>query len=225
MQGSSLEAMADAIENSHCVLMCMTEAYKQSTNCRAEAEYAFQLKKPIVPLIMQKSYKPTGWLGIILGVRIFVDFTKYDHAECVKRLLKELNAVFGSRKETNLTEQECRIETRTIEMPVMAQMNEPEVIAFPESRIVHLNQTRTENKPVNEASSWNQEQVENWIREKTFSELIVKNVCPCDGSLLEQYYIMSQSTPEFFFKSLNPNGQVSLRECALFAKELKILFK
>lgn len=39
----------------------MTEKYKQSTNCRAEAEYAFQLGRPIIPLIMQKDYKPDGW--------------------------------------------------------------------------------------------------------------------------------------------------------------------
>ena len=63
ISGSSLESMSNAIENSFCVLMCMTEKYKQSSNCRAEAEYAFQLNKPIVPLIMQANYKPDGWLG------------------------------------------------------------------------------------------------------------------------------------------------------------------
>lgn len=61
IHGSSLESMANAIEGSKCVLMCMTENYKQSTFCRAEAEYAFQLNKPIIPLIMQKDYKPDGW--------------------------------------------------------------------------------------------------------------------------------------------------------------------
>ena len=63
IHGSSLESMALAIENSMCVLMCMTEKYKQSNYCRAEAEYAFNLNKPIVPLIMQKNYQPSGWLG------------------------------------------------------------------------------------------------------------------------------------------------------------------
>ena len=63
IHGSSLESMALAIENSMCVLMCMTEKYKQSPNCRAEAEYAFNLHKPIIPLIMQKDYQPSGWLG------------------------------------------------------------------------------------------------------------------------------------------------------------------
>ena len=61
IHGSSLEAMALAVENSSVILICMTEKYKQSSNCRAEAEYAFQLNKPIVPLIMQAKYKPDGW--------------------------------------------------------------------------------------------------------------------------------------------------------------------
>ena len=63
IHGSSLESMAKAVEDAAAVLMCMTENYKQSSNCRAEAEYAFQLEKPIVPLIMQKGYKPDGWWG------------------------------------------------------------------------------------------------------------------------------------------------------------------
>jgi hypothetical protein len=61
MHGSTLEAMATAIENSWCVLICMSESYKQSANCRAEAEFAFQCGKSIVPLIMQENYKPDGW--------------------------------------------------------------------------------------------------------------------------------------------------------------------
>ena len=35
IHGSSLESMANAIEESKCVLICMTENYKQSVNCRA----------------------------------------------------------------------------------------------------------------------------------------------------------------------------------------------
>ena len=99
ISGSSLESMASAIENSFCVLMCMTDYYKKSSNCRLEAEYAVRLNKPIIPLIMEKGYKPDGWLGIILGSKIFVDFTKYDFQECSIRLLKEIAEV--PNKENN----------------------------------------------------------------------------------------------------------------------------
>ena len=52
--------MANAVENSYCVLVCMSEKYKMSPNCRLEAEYSVQLNKPIIPLILQNNYKPDG---------------------------------------------------------------------------------------------------------------------------------------------------------------------
>lgn len=63
MHGSSLKAMGNAIDNSLCVLVCMTEKYMLSRNCRAEAEYMFESAKSYVPLILQKNYIPNGWLG------------------------------------------------------------------------------------------------------------------------------------------------------------------
>jgi hypothetical protein len=78
IHGSSLDAMAKAVENSFCVLMCVTEKYRQSVNCQAEAQYAFKLNKKIIPIIMQQGYESVqGWLGIIMGDKIFVNFTKY----------------------------------------------------------------------------------------------------------------------------------------------------
>ena len=56
-----LEKMANTIENSVCVLVCMSEKYKKSSSCRAEAEYAFQLGLPVIPIIIQDDYKPDGW--------------------------------------------------------------------------------------------------------------------------------------------------------------------
>jgi hypothetical protein len=49
--GSSLEAMAEAIEKCKCVLVCITEKYKESNYCRLEAEYLMQQKKPFIPLL------------------------------------------------------------------------------------------------------------------------------------------------------------------------------
>ena len=72
--GSTLDAMAKAVENSSVVLVCVSERYKESPNCRAEAKYAFQLKKEIIPLMMQRNYMPDGWLGIIVGEKFRHDF-------------------------------------------------------------------------------------------------------------------------------------------------------
>jgi len=68
----------------------MTEKYKESPNCRLEAEYTLQINKPFVPIILQKAYKPNGWLGLILGSKIYVDTTKYEFDECIRRVVKEI---------------------------------------------------------------------------------------------------------------------------------------
>ena len=39
-----------------------------------EAEYAFQLKKPIIPLMMENNYTADGWLGFIVGSKLWIDF-------------------------------------------------------------------------------------------------------------------------------------------------------
>ena len=76
LHGSSLDSMANGVENASCVLMCVTEKYRQSIYCKAEAQYAFQLNKTIIPVIMQTSYKPQGWLGIIMNVNNHVNIKK-----------------------------------------------------------------------------------------------------------------------------------------------------
>lgn len=61
LNGSNLETIINAINQSTCVLMCVNEKYKENSSCRLEAEYLNRIKKSYVPLIMQKGYKPDGW--------------------------------------------------------------------------------------------------------------------------------------------------------------------
>ncbi len=51
---------------------------------------------------MQKDYKPDGWLGIILGSKIFVNFTRYEFNECIRRLKVELDAVLKNSNSDRL---------------------------------------------------------------------------------------------------------------------------
>ena len=119
MSGSTLDAMAAAVEDAHCVLICITELYKKSANCRLEgtceswargpavrrarvclgavaeglvlmlgslsgaralfvvrAADVHEQRKPWVPLILEASYRPKGWLGIMLGSRLYYEFTE-----------------------------------------------------------------------------------------------------------------------------------------------------
>merc|ERR1712003_442267 len=68
-------------EGSSVFIMCVSGAYKESYNCRLEAEYACQMKKQIIPVMMQENYKANGWLGIMLGTKLWYPLWKKDLLE------------------------------------------------------------------------------------------------------------------------------------------------
>ena len=74
MKGSTVEAMADAVEQAAVVCYGISNAYKESPNCRMEAQYAHQQEKDMVPLMMEDGYRAKGWLGMLLGVRLWYGF-------------------------------------------------------------------------------------------------------------------------------------------------------
>ena len=74
MQGSTVEAMADAVEDAAVMCYGISKAYKESTNCRMEAQYAYQQQVDMVPLMMEEGYSAKGWLGMLLGVRLYYKF-------------------------------------------------------------------------------------------------------------------------------------------------------
>jgi len=93
MGGSTLEAMADAVESSTVICVALSDKYKNSANCRLEGEYSQQQKKRIIPLMMEKGYRPSGWLGLLVGAKLYFEFTdKAQEAFTQKlgELIKEL---------------------------------------------------------------------------------------------------------------------------------------
>jgi hypothetical protein len=93
LHGNIMDAMAQAIERSHTIIICMSEEYRISNYCRAEAHYAFQRQRKIVPVLLQKHDKPDGWLLFLIGELLYVDFIKYEFIRAMDMLLKELKVV------------------------------------------------------------------------------------------------------------------------------------
>jgi hypothetical protein len=56
------------------VLYGISLEYKESANCRMEAMYCHQLGVPMVPMMLSGGYKPNGWLGMLLGTRLWYGF-------------------------------------------------------------------------------------------------------------------------------------------------------
>lgn len=74
MNGSTMDAMSEAVEGAEVMLYGVSLAYKESTNCRLEANYGHQQGLEMIPLMMQENFKPNGWLGLLMGTRVWYPF-------------------------------------------------------------------------------------------------------------------------------------------------------
>ncbi|CAF1441837.1 unnamed protein product, partial [Rotaria sordida] len=97
MHGSTMVAMADAIENAEFVFVCMSDAYKQSAYCQSEAQYAYERQCYLIPIVMKQNYRPDGWLGILVSGKVYVDFPKLGFDQVYLKLKNEID-----RHRTNL---------------------------------------------------------------------------------------------------------------------------
>eukprot|EP01045_Picozoa_sp_COSAG04_P039177 COSAG04_NODE_10850_length_748_cov_1.674884_1_plen_249_part_11 len=71
MKGSTVDTMALAVEGSEVMLIGVSRAYKESSNCRMEAQYGLQKKKALIPLKLVQGYEADGWLGLLLGTSMW----------------------------------------------------------------------------------------------------------------------------------------------------------
>ncbi|XP_041375407.1 uncharacterized protein LOC121388201 [Gigantopelta aegis] len=193
MGGSTLQAMAEAVEQSAVVLICMSDRYKQSQNCRNEAEYAFSMKKDIVPLLMERGYQPDGWLGMIKGTKLFFEFSgKYPFEKKIEDLVKEL----GARGKT-LSEGVPGVENQ---------------IAVIKSAPLQAGKGAT-------VAEWSIKDVQNWLEKNKLTSSSNSALKNLTGEQLEFLLKLSHRAPEFYFGYIERKlGLNSLEEMMKFSK-------
>lgn len=74
LESSTLSGMRSAVQTAGVALVCVSRAYKESAICRAEAQHAQQAGLPMLPLLLQPGYKPSGWLLQMLGRQVQYSF-------------------------------------------------------------------------------------------------------------------------------------------------------
>ena len=200
IHGSSLNSMAQAVEESWCVLVCVTEKYRQSVFCRAEAQYTFKLEKPFVPLIMEKNYGSVGgWLGLVIGDKIFVDYIKHSFDESMRRLIFELEKI---QQHINITSS-----------PLLKNTSAP--TPGPPQTIPEI------KKQPNEMSEL---EIENWFNENNLNLKLFASLKPCNGATLEQLYLMRKDAPEFYFQTIKEILKNDISSLLSFSDKLNTLF-
>ena len=88
-----MEIVADAIDNSQVVIVCLSDAYRQDNRSQAEAEYAVQCQRTVLPIIVRKIYKTDRWLSSLLGQnQPSVNYVNSDFPTASTLLLRQVNA-------------------------------------------------------------------------------------------------------------------------------------
>ncbi|XP_059141325.1 uncharacterized protein LOC131929220 isoform X2 [Physella acuta] len=211
MGGSTLQAMAEAVENAAVVLVCMSEKYKQSPNCRTEAEYTFQLRKDYIPLMVQKRYRPDGWLGAILGAKLFFDFTgKYPYEKPIQGLLKELR---GRGRTAHPSANSIPVEDE-VDVAHVPTTGTKANLASPEPISPNNNNAA--------CVAMSNENVENWLVSKGLHRLTTA-FSQMDGQLIWQLKAMRERAPEYFHNSLERQFGMTLIDILRFNAALDSL--
>lgn len=165
-----------------------------------EAEYAFQKKKLIIPLKLERGYEPDGWLGFICGTKVFFEFTdKYPFEEKMTSLLKEIACVLKQ----SLTEPGAKgdnIDGSIV--PVRQQQTHaapPVVVRRPELSSGIVISPFKHQACIDDISKWSQTQCQDWINKHDLSGYGLDKIGGKEVAMLATMWIRA---PEAFYKCL-----------------------
>ncbi|XP_060073449.1 uncharacterized protein LOC132553238 [Ylistrum balloti] len=168
----------------------------------AEAEYTFQLRKDYIPLMMQMKYRPDGWLGAILGAKLYFDFSgKYHFEKPWNGLLKELKGM------GRLALPSATPGKEVTDGPILAT-SASTAASSPGS-------TSTSSQ----AYRMTTEDVSNWLCQSKLDGC-VPSLAQFDGKLLVQLQRMKIEAPEFYYASLEKKLGMNLVEILTFTEAL-----
>ena len=195
MGGSTLEAMAKAVEDSSVVLICVSERYKESPNCRSEAEYAYQLRKDIIPLMMQRKYRGDGWLGMLVGTKLWFDFqSKQVLEQGVMKLIRELG---GRGKELDVTDGPSE---PAVQADLLAPPSSPGV------------------------STWTNKDVKQWFKEIGLAKVCKEDISEMNGQTLIDLQELRGECPDYFYRCIERTLKLTdMFDLLKFRKELSKL--
>lgn len=195
MFGSTIHAMAAAIESSSIILVCMSQSYKQSAYCRSEAEYAFTRQRKIIPLLLENKYRPDGWLRLICASKLYVDFTKQTFDAAVTKLLSQIST---STKQDSI--EHTSLMTRTRELK-----ETPSLIDTTLSSSKRTLSTRTMPFEQRHIDCWTHEDVLDFLRTNEFNLLegVFQEETLFTGRCLFTLYRQSQLDPRATFECLS----------------------
>lgn len=146
---------------------------------------------------MQKNYVPDGWLGILMGSKIYINFTKNTFPECISRLNSEIKSAMNVKE---------------IEAPV------------PTKKAIRLDYSKKQAVTY-EVEKWSENDVTKWVERNNFDSIIIAALKEFDGRMLKHLHSIKNSAPEYFYSTISQNKTLNLKACVKFSLELDELLK
>ena len=170
-----IDALEGAVSKSALVLVCYSDGYKRSANCRSEAEYAFR-KKPMLFVRVEEGYRADGWLAFMMGQALYYDLAKNPSVSAV--LIKHVKQLYEGKEITDAP----TAAPAAGPAPPAAASKGHSVAAAPSAAAAAPQKELECNK-------WTVQQVEKWVQEKGLKFLLESYV----SRALEIYFFPSFS--------------------------------
>ena len=90
--------MAEGVENAAAICCFLTPKYQDSVACKEELTYAKEQGVRIIPIRLICDWKPTGWLGIAIAGRKWIDFRDIEtNIDKIDQLILEIKNLVGQQ--------------------------------------------------------------------------------------------------------------------------------
>jgi hypothetical protein len=95
--GSPNEVLHTAIERASAVLVCCSDGYKKSADCRAQAQHAIRHMTPMLFAQVEKGYRQEGWLAHLFCNNPYFDLSEsaLPFETVSSKLIEAVNNVFS----------------------------------------------------------------------------------------------------------------------------------
>lgn len=150
-------------------------------------------------------------LGLILGAKIFIDFTKYQFETSMEKLKKEISQ---DKKQSNLQANTAKSSWKKLENNLVTNSVLQYMTPKPSEQVV---------KQAPSTQSWTKTQVQEWLRANSIDENIQKALIDFNGEMISELINIRNTASEYFFNSISQRNLVQLNEVVKFSNVLRKL--
>jgi len=148
-----------------------------------------------------------------MGTKIFVNFTRYEYDECIRRLNNEIQPLLKATRKSSAQTAQSNAETRVDTTSTKDSGRTDEA----------------KDTGISEANSWDAGEVRSWLAEAGVHPLIREHLHNCHGGHLHELFEMKLKAADYFFCFIGRCAAASGRACSLkdilaFAFHLDELF-